>query len=125
MTHELTHYRGFMREDEANFLSYLACMKSEEAGFRYSGSLMAFEYAFSALYKEDRALAKEIAQLCDEGVLRDIQAESDYWKPYRNTVVSNASDKVYDQYLQSNGQESGIKSYGKMLDLLLAYYKET
>ena len=123
MAHELTHFRGFMREDEANFLAYLACRKSERADFNYSGSLMAFDYAFSALYKEDKALAKKIGQLCDRAVLLDIQAESAYWKPYRNTVVSNTTGAVYDQYLQSNGQESGSKSYGEMIDLLLAYYR--
>ena len=84
---------------------------------------MAFDYAFSALYKEDKALAKKIGQLCDRAVLLDIQAESVYWKPYRNTVVSNTTGAVYDQYLQSNGQESGSKSYGEMIDLLLAYYR--
>lgn len=123
MCHELTHFRGFMREDEANFLAYLACQKSERADFNYSGSLMAFEYAFSALYKEDLALAQKIAKLCDPGVLRDISYESEYWKPYRGTPISNASGAIYDSYLQSNGQESGRKSYGEMIDLLLAYYR--
>lgn len=121
MCHELTHFRGFMREDEANFLAYLACQKSERPDFKYSGSLMAFDYAFTALYGEDKKLAREIALLCDKAVLRDINAESAYWEPYRNTVVSNVSGEVYNQYLQSNGQESGTKSYGEMVDLLLAY----
>lgn len=124
MCHELTHFRGFMREEEANFLGYLACMKSEQADFRYSGSLLAFGYAFNALYDEDIELARKIAQLCDEGMLRDIEWEDAYWEPYRDTVVSNASSEIYDQYLQSNNQESGIKSYGEMVDLLLAYYRD-
>ncbi len=123
MCHELTHFRGFMREDEANFLAYLACLKSEREDFRYSGSLLAFEYAFSALYKEDQALAQKIAKLCDQRVLSDIRCEDEYWKPYRGTPVSNASGAIYEGYLQSNGQESGTKSYGEMIDLLLAYYR--
>ena len=122
--HELTHFRGFMREDEANFLSYLACMGSERADFRYSGSLMAFEYAFDALYDEDRELAAEIAQQCGSGMIRDIRAEDDYWRPYRNTAVSEMSGEIYEGYLQSNNQQSGLKSYGEMIDLLLAYYRE-
>ena len=123
MCHELTHFRGFMREDEANFIGYLACMSAEQADFRYSGSLMAFGYAFNALYDEDQALAAKIAKLCDEGVLRDLQWESDYWDQYRHTVISEASSEIYDQYLQSNNQPSGLKSYGEMVDLLLAYYR--
>lgn len=124
MCHELTHFRGFMREDEANFLSYLACMGSDRADFRYSGSLMAFEYAFDALYDEDRELATEIARQCEAGMIRDIRAEDDYWRPYRNTVVSEMSGEIYEGYLQSNDQQSGLKSYGEMIDLLLAYYRE-
>lgn len=123
MCHELTHFRGFMREEEANFLGYLACMGSERADFCYSGSLLAFDYAFSALYQEDVQLAQKIARLCDAGLLRDFQAMDDYWNQYRGTVVGETSQEIYDQYLQSNGQQSGIKSYGEMVDLLLAYYR--
>ncbi len=123
MCHELTHFRGFMREEEANFLGYLACLRSEQADFRYSGSLMAFTYAFNALYGEDQDLARKIAQLCEEGMMRDLQAEDDYWNQYRHTVISEGSQQIYDQYLQFNDQESGIKSYGEMIDLLLAYYR--
>lgn len=123
MCHELTHFRGFMREDEANFIGYLACMRSEQADFRYSGSLLAFGYAFNALYDEDVELARKIAEQCDEGMLRDLQWESDYWDQYRHTVISDTSSEIYDQYLQSNNQPSGLKSYGEMVDLLLAYYR--
>ncbi len=124
MCHELTHFRGFMREDEANFIGYLACLQSERADFRYSGSLMAFEYAFNALYREDQQLAQKIARLCGEGMLRDIAADDAYWAQYRNTVVSDASGAIYEGYLQSNNQPAGLKSYGEMIDLLLAYYRD-
>lgn len=123
MCHELTHFRGFMREDEANFLAYLACMESDRTDFCYSGSLMAFEYAFNALYDEDKELAQKIAQQCSQGILRDIRAEDDYWEQYRNTTVSEISGQIYEDYLQSNDQQSGLKSYGEMIDLLLAYYR--
>lgn len=123
MCHELTHFRGFMRENEANFLSYLACMESDRADFCYSGSLMAFEYAFNALYDEDKELATKVARLCQPGMLQDIQAEDDYWEQYRNKPVSQISGEIYEGYLQSNNQQSGLKSYGEMIDLLLAYYR--
>ncbi len=123
MCHELTHFRGFMREDEANFLAYLACMESERADFRYSGTLMAFSYAFNALYNEDQDLARKIAKQCHAGMLTDLRAEDAYWEPYRDTVVSNTADQIYENYLQANDQESGLKSYGEMIDLLLAYYR--
>ncbi len=51
--HELSHLKGFMREDEANFIAYLACRQSDSAAFRYSGALLAYIYSGNALYKAD------------------------------------------------------------------------
>lgn len=121
MCHELTHFRGFMRENEANFLGYLACMESDRNDFKYSGTLMAFGYCFSALYNEDEDLAKSLRQKLDSGVIEDVLYEDEYWAPYRNTVVADVSGTVYEEYLQSNNQQSGLKSYGEMVDLMLAY----
>ena len=50
MCHELSHLRGFMREDEANFIGYLACCRSDNADLRYSGYMLAFIHANNALY---------------------------------------------------------------------------
>ena len=121
MCHELTHFRGFMREEEANFISYLACMRSDRADFRYSASLLAFTYAFSDLVVEDVEMARAIAGLCGEGMLRDLQAEDDYWNQFRGTAFGDASQTIYDEYLQANGQQSGLASYGEMVELLIAY----
>ena len=37
--HELSHLRGFMQEDEANFIAFLACSSSESIDFQYSDTL--------------------------------------------------------------------------------------
>ena len=37
--HELSHLQGYMREDEANFIGYLACIGSDAEAFQYSGYL--------------------------------------------------------------------------------------
>ncbi len=123
MCHELSHYRGFMREEEANFIGYLACMKSDRADFRYSAGLLAFTYAFSDLVAEDLEMARSIAALCGEGMLRDLQAEDDYWNQFRHTLMGDASQAIYGEYLQANGQPSGLASYGEMVELLISYRK--
>ncbi len=123
MCHELTHYRGFMRENEANFLGYLACMESENPDFIYSASLMAFGYAFPKLYDQNPDLAKKVSAILKEDIVTDLTAEDNYWEKFRNTKVSDVSDQVYDSYLNANGQTNGTKSYGEMVDLLLAYYR--
>ncbi len=124
MCHELTHFRGFMREQEANFLGYLACMHSDRDDFRYSGSLMAFGYAFNQLYDADIELAAKIAALCPQQMLDDINYEDEYWSRFRHTVAADISGEIYDDYLVSQNQPSGLKSYGEMVDLLIAYYNQ-
>ncbi len=49
MCHELSHLSGYMREDEANFIAFLACIRSDDADFRYSGAFLAMVNASNAL----------------------------------------------------------------------------
>ncbi|MGH9799392.1 MAG: DUF3810 family protein, partial [Blastocatellia bacterium] len=41
IAHAKAHQRGFAREDEANFIAFLVCIKSNESYVRYSGFLHA------------------------------------------------------------------------------------
>ena len=119
MCHELSHLRGFMREDEANFIGYLACCRSENADLRYSGYMLAFIHANNALYSVDRESASAIYARLSETVQRDLAANSAYWKQFEGPVAE-VSTAVNNAYLQANGQVEGVKSYGRMVDLLLA-----
>jgi len=121
--HELAHLRGFIREDEAGFISYLACRGSSLAGFRYSGAMNALSYALGAYYSD--ASPEEFADLCatiGEQPMRDFAANNAYWKRFEGKV-SEIANKANDSYLKANAQEGGVKSYGRMVDLLLAEYK--
>lgn len=122
--HELSHLRGFMREDEANFIAYLACLRSEEPQFIYSGAILALIHSGNALYRDggqDEYWAI-YDSLCDTAK-RDMQADSAFWKQF-DGKVAEVSGQVNDAYLKVNKQEDGIKSYGRMVDLLLAMHRE-
>jgi len=121
--HELSHLKGFMREDEANFIAWLACRVSESQEFRYSGHMMAFVYAGNALYRQNPDAYREIRLSLCEQAQRDLVHHNAYWDPYRGPVAE-VSDKVNDVYLKANSQEDGVKSYGRMVDLLLAWMRE-
>lgn len=123
MLHEMAHLRGFMREDEANFIAYMAGINSDSVELQYSSTMLALITAGNALYDQDYGLYSEISVLYSEGVRKDLQANSEYWQKYDNTVVSTVSDKINDTYLKANSQTDGVKSYGRMLDLLLAEYR--
>ena len=121
--HEGAHLRGFAREDEANFIAFLACIQSDDADFRYSGAFLAMVHASNALYSADYALWEQAAALRSDAVERDIASNNAYWAQY-DTPVAEVSNRVNDAYLKANGQENGVQSYGRMVDLLLAYYRE-
>jgi hypothetical protein len=119
MLHELAHFKGYMREDEANFLAYLACRASGSGDFAYSGTMLAMIHSTNALYSTDRGRYAEVMGRLSDAVWRDLAANSAYWQQFEGPVAE-VSEKVNDVYLRSNRQEAGVKSYGHMVDLLLA-----
>ncbi len=125
MCHELAHLQGFMREDEANFIAYLACMESGNLDLEYSGIMHALIYTGNALYGKDPDLYNQTYQKygCTE-VISDLIANNRYWKKYEKTVIAETADAINDSYLKANDQEDGVESYGRVVDLLLALYRK-
>lgn len=119
MTHELAHQCGFMQEDEAGFISYLACTQQDEPRFLYSGLFLAFDYSISALEKVDPDKALEINSSLSQQVQHDLVQNEQYWGKHQG-IVANVSTRVNDVYLKANNQTDGVKSYNKMVNLLLA-----
>lgn len=119
MIHELAHQCGFMQEDEAGFISYLACTQQEEPMFLYSGLFLAFDYSISALEKIDPDKALEIKSGLSQSVQHDRAQNEQYWGTYKG-IISNVSTRVNDVYLKANNQTDGVNSYNKMVTLLLA-----
>ena len=120
MMHEQSHLRGFMNEAEANFIAYLACEKSDSDYFRYSGNCLALLYSMNALYSADYEGWYELRLRYPDYLSADMAAQNDYVSAH-DTKVAEVSDKVNDAYLKLNDQQDGVRSYGKMVDLLLAY----
>jgi hypothetical protein len=123
MTHELAHYKGYMREDEANFIAYLACMASGDADYRYSGAMLALNHSLNALYAADRDAYSSIYGMLSPGVYADYAANDAYWRRFEGPIAE-VSQTVNDVYLKTNRQEAGVRSYGQMVDLLLAERRE-
>ncbi len=119
--HELSHLRGFMREDEANFIGYLACQGSENADFRYSGYLLGWIYAGNALAKLDYEAYNRIHAMLEAPIIADLDENSAFWDQYEGEVAE-FQEKVNDAYLKANGQADGVKSYGRVVDLMLVDY---
>lgn len=123
MMHELSHFKGYMREEEANFIAYLACRGSGNAEFAYSGTMLALQNSLNALYTSDTGRYAEVAALISDAVQRDRAANSAYWRQFEGTAAT-VSTRVNDVYLKTNNQSEGVQSYGQMVDLLLAEYRQ-
>jgi hypothetical protein len=121
--HEMAHQRGFSREDEANYISYLACTAHPDVNFKYSGMLLALTNSMNALYTSDQALYSELSKSYSEGVLHDLAELNEFWRQYEGPV-ERTSDKINNAYLKANNQKDGVKSYGRMVDLLIAEHRQ-
>lgn len=120
--HELSHLRGYMREDEANFIGYLACIGSDQKPFRYSGYLTGWVYATNALAGQDMESYREIRGKLLPEVEQDLSDNTVFWNQYEGKVAE-VSNQVNDTYLKINNQQEGVRTYGRMVDLMLAYHR--
>ncbi|MBP0957749.1 MAG: DUF3810 domain-containing protein [Oscillospiraceae bacterium] len=127
--HELSHLKGFIREDEAGFIAYRACLEAIEPEVRYSGNISAMNYLLSACkkslpYEEYLSLCSLVSPL----VSRDNTFVSEEYMEYirQKAVIPTektqaVSAKAIDVTLKIGGVSDGRRSYGRMVDLLLEY----
>lgn len=129
--HELSHVKGFLYENDANFIGYLACTTSEDPFFRYSGYLSVLDYLNRDLYESlgESREAYLAYEKCSPLVEHDnvFLTEEAWAEVERNAVldtetVRQAANAFLETNLQANGVEEGIASYGKVVGQLLRYY---
>ncbi len=132
MCHELSHLKGFIYEDEANYLAFLACIQSDDPLFRYSGYLSVLNYLDNAFYEavgEDRDVYNSHRKISSLVKKDNVFLTPDAWKLVEKKavistkVVNKASKAFIDGNLVANGVEDGIASYDRVVGLLLDYYK--
>jgi hypothetical protein len=119
--HELAHQRGILPENEANFIAFLVCCESDDPYIRYSGYMNMFEYLSSALYSADYNTFAEVYSSLDARAIYEIRAYNAFFEKYRDNTAAKISSTLNDNYLKSQGQTAGEKSYGMVVDLAVAY----
>ena len=131
MCHEAAHRLGLASEQEANFAAYLACAGNDDVRLRYSGAYNAFCYCWNALYRSDSDRAVTLLQEAAEGdggtgvayVWNDRLATHEAYAAYEGTFEKVGST-VNDTYLKSFGETSGVRSYGLVVDYLIAWFEQ-
>ena len=133
--HEYAHLKGYMQEDEANYLAFRACLRSEDPYVVYSGYLGVLNYVQNAYYDNMKAADPERYKaqpsFSEHVKTDDIFLTKEAWEEVEETSIFNTDTmgKIHDDftngYMHYYGIEDGIASYGRVTDLLLQYYDGT
>lgn len=129
--HELSHLKGVILEDEANFFGFLACIRSEDPFLAYSGYLSILGYVGSEVRNHvDLEVRKTMAQP-NELVQKDaVFLTKEAWERVENQAalktetVNKATDAFLEGNLKANGVTDGIASYKRVVRLILKWYEK-
>lgn len=127
--HELSHLKGYIRENEANFLSFVACIESDNEFIQYSGYLSVFYYLLDdietyATEEEKANMHKTDKRAYDDTIFvkEDVFNEIEEKSLVSTDTLSDATDKFIDSNLKINGVSSGMDNYNEVVRLLIFYY---
>ncbi len=116
--HEYAHFKGFAREDEANFIAYYVSRNMPDTDFSYSSTMLALVHSMNQLANCSPGLYSRVYGALSPAVQRDLDANAAYWAQFKDT--QQAVETMNNNYLKSNKQQDGVQSYGRMVDLLIA-----
>jgi hypothetical protein len=119
----MAHQLGYAKEEEANFVGYLAAAASSDTLFHYSTYLDLFVFANREVYVVDSVSAKAAARLLLPEVKSDIREWREFIKKHKNPFEPIIL-WMYGNYLKANRQPKGMFSYNEVIIDLIAYYKK-
>ncbi len=108
--HEWSHVAGFNREDEANYIALLACLRDPDPAAQYSGWIELFLYLPGGRHYAKSAFVPQVWQ--DFDALRKRNAH------FVNLNLSRFSWRVYNSYLKTNRIAAGVQNYDEVTRLL-------
>ena len=129
--HELSHLKGVILEDEANFFGFLACIRSKDPFVAYSGYLSILGYVSREVRNHvDLEVRKQMAQP-SELVQKDaVFLTKEEWERVekkavlKTETVNQATDAFLEGNLKANGVADGIESYQRVVRLILKWYEK-
>jgi hypothetical protein len=122
-SHEIAHQLGYAKEEEANFVGYLAATSSKDTLFHYSTYLDLFIYANRQLFFHDSTAARGFAKQ----LLPEVKADIEEWRKFVAKYKSPLEPVIrwaYGNYLRANQQPKGMTSYDEVIADLIAFYKK-
>jgi hypothetical protein len=124
INHEIAHQLGIASEKDANFISYLMLISSDDEYLKYCGLSYALRLCLNELSKLDYDKYQYLSQEVNKGIIKDFVEINKFWKNYEGKI-EKVSKKSYDLYLKQNNIQSGIKNYNESISLILKYKFQT
>jgi hypothetical protein len=122
-THEIAHQLGYAKENEANFVGYLAAINSPDTLFHYSTYLDLFLYTNREVYYFDSTSSKNALDQLNPFVKSDLMELKQFDLQHRFFLEPLIS-WMYGNFLKLNNQPKGLHSYNAVVAMLIAYYKK-
>lgn len=124
MAHELSHARGVMREDEANFLAYYICINSDNFYLQYCGYMLAFTVMINNFAINKEASAQELYNSLPEQIRTEFKNALEFYDKYDSKFLTSVSEFFNNLWLKSNKVKEGTASYSKTAARLYVLYKK-
>lgn len=121
--HEMAHQLGYAKEEEANFVGYLAGTTSTDTLFHYSTYLDLFVYANRKLFYMDSVSARAAIVQLSPAVKADLKELKEFLRKHQSPFEP-AIRWAYGSFLRANEQPKGITSYDEVIADLIAFYKK-
>ena len=59
-----------------------------------------------------------------EEIWEELRVNNAFWEKYEGKA-SEMHEQVNDAYLKANGQEEGVRTYERMVELIVSYYQKS
>lgn len=127
--HELAHTKGFIFENDANMIGYLACIQSDDTFLQYCGYLSVLNYVNNDFYKSvSKSTYKKHVRISDRVADDNVFLTREDWQAVekkavvKTSTVKKVSNNFLNTNLKLNGVDEGIQQYNEVVNLLLDYY---
>lgn len=121
--HEIGHQVGYAKENETNFIGYLVTMKNEDIHFQYSASAYALSHCLSAVRRTDEQKFGQLSKKINSGVWENYLELNAFNLKYANPFEP-VFKSIFSTFLKANQQKDGIKSYSKIVELMVGYHEK-
>ena len=121
--HEQAHQLGYAAEEDANFLAFISSINNQDPLIKYSGYVFGLSYLLNEIQINHNDHLSSFTDKINSGIIEDINSRRKFWQKYSNNIINSLQNILYDFYLNSNKQKSGLASYSRIVNHIINYYE--